>query len=172
MQVYLNGQKQDKGMPFFLSYVTPGEYTLTVTKDGYQKWERLITVDPNKTYKANDIFLILASSTPTSLPSAPLVFPSATPADIQVKNNNEIWIQQTFITRTSEDIYAIQWFPDNDHLVYQAGNTIWFCDADGLSTQKIATLPTSDPITFTFLNKGQTLVYQQATGDPIALRLF
>lgn len=164
IEVDIDGQKQSSGLPFRLTYILPGEYQVSVHKNGYQSWNRLITIAPNQTVNFNSIILVFQNPQSVTLPdSLPLLLPSVPPLPdgIAIHQKNELWIEDNFVTRTSEDILAAQWFPDSQHVVYQAGSTIWLSDLDGLATEKIVTLPTSDPTLFTFQNGGQTFLYQQ-----------
>lgn len=76
--VELNGIVIQKKMPLRLSNRAPGTYHLRITKDGYQPWEKDITVSSKQTTYIRGVTLFRQAS-PTALPNdMPITVPDAT----------------------------------------------------------------------------------------------
>ncbi len=46
-EIFLNGEKQNKKTPATIRYLTPGEYDITINKEGYLPWKKQIFVYPD-----------------------------------------------------------------------------------------------------------------------------
>lgn len=57
MNVYLNDVKIDKALPIRLPNRTPGNYTLKLSRDGYQDWTKEISIESKKTTYIKNITL-------------------------------------------------------------------------------------------------------------------
>lgn len=64
-QVLLNNELQSSTTPF-IETLAPGEYTITVQKDGYRTWEKQMTISPGESLLFPEITL-LAQSLPESV---------------------------------------------------------------------------------------------------------
>src|SRR5688572_13864453 len=52
--IFLNDEKEDTQTPANIRFVLPGEYTVTVSKDGYQSWTKRLTIKSQLVTWAND----------------------------------------------------------------------------------------------------------------------
>ena len=171
--VSINGKQVATKLPYRMAYAFPGSYRVTVQKPGYQEWNRTIEVEPNVVTSFNSIVLLRNPLVPIPVSLDQVNF--GTDADTDVHglevHENELRVDGRFITRTSDDIASARWYPDNQHLIYQAGATLWLADLDGLYTQKLLTLPTAEPVTLVFKNNGR-LLYYLSEGKAYMLALF
>lgn len=56
--ISLNGQSLNDKTPLTIESLTPGEYTLALSADGYWPWEKRLTIEQNGSTFASDILLI------------------------------------------------------------------------------------------------------------------
>lgn len=158
--IYLNGQKKSDDFPFRYPQVFPGTYLVSIKKENYQDWKRSITVEPNKVASFRSILLLKKDLTPVELNGQlPVDFHPGRSEDIEIKDNNELWVRQNFLTRSSDNILQAFWYPDNLHLVYQAGRKLILIEPDALFSQEILTFSRNEKISFTFREDGRVLVY-------------
>lgn len=171
--VYINGVKQADGVPLRVPWILPGQYTIQVKKDGYQSWSRIVTIDPNQRAVYQNIVLVY--QVPRTV-EAPVV----TADDLNIKNadtagidirKNEIWINNKFVTRLSQDIINAEWFPGHYQLVYQIDNRLVLSDVDGSNVQTLVTSDTPTPIPYTLQDDGRVLIYE-INGTTAAVALF
>lgn len=164
-QVTINGKDVATQLPYRTAPIFPGSYTVKIQKPGFQAWNRTIKVVANRVNNFRDIVLI------KKVPEPVIVGQDAEQAlgnvqldsrDIQIRHKNELWINDTFITRTSQDILVASWYTDRDHVIYQTGKTLWIAATDGLHTQILATVSEDGPIAYAFMKGGQILVYKDA----------
>ncbi|MBU6389185.1 PEGA domain-containing protein [Patescibacteria group bacterium] len=161
--VYIDGAAKSSTLPYRYNQVLPGEYSVSIKKNGYQSWDRMVSVEPNMVVSFQHIVLILTSpiQRPATGTDLDLLAHAGHPQNgLEVQNENELWIEGQFITRTSDNITNAQWYPDNQHVVYQAGDELLLADSDGLSTERLLTVPGGVPIDYTFKNNGKILIYQ------------
>jgi hypothetical protein len=55
--ISLNGYLKATKAPFKLTYLLPGDYTITVEKDGFKKWQKKVTVKPGLVTNEDEIIL-------------------------------------------------------------------------------------------------------------------
>lgn len=167
--IYLNGSLIGTRFPIRKTRVFPGLFHLEIKKDGYQKWEKTFLLEPNKVANFRRIILIKEKPLVYDL-DAQTHLDRLNKKDIVIKNN-ELWLEDKFITRSSEDIQTASWYPDNAHFVYQAGKELWLADLDARSSQKILTLEDKIPLEYGFKENGRILIYRR-DGTVKAVELF
>ena len=160
-EIWINNQKVGGEFPYRFPRAFPGSYTVLIKKDGYQLWERHLQVEPNKVASFPSIVLILEQPKIVSPEESRNYQVDLSPdkEDLEIREN-ELWIKGKFITRSSEDILAVRWYPDRRHVVYQSGADVLLTELDGLNTQKLLTLDYKTRLLFSFRDGGRVLVYQ------------
>lgn len=172
--VYLNGQLQQNGVPLRKGWVFPGQYTVRVEKEGYQTWSRILQVRPNQRSQFRAIILIYREPKTVELPVLRQddFLPTRSDTEgVEVRFDNELWVKDEFLTRTSEDMYGARWFSGREHIVYQVGQRIVMSEVDGFNTQVLAELQEEGPAPFTFREGGRILIYQDGE-ETHAVQLF
>lgn len=173
VNVYLNNIPQEGTLPLRLNGLFPGDYTIRVEEEGYQPWQRTVTVQPNQRAVFRSIVLVYATP---KLADVPVVrttdfLPSRDDLSGITIKRNELWLDNVFITRTSEDIWNARWFPGKNQVLYQAGNRLLLVDKDGYNSQVVLTTKNDAPIPYTLQDNGRLLIYQEA-GVTKAVTLF
>lgn len=163
-QVTLDGQPVEGKFPIRFGWLFPGTYTVRIMLDGYQTWERVVRVEANQAYTFTHILLVWEKPVEMPVTQAELEQLAERPADdkdVHIKNSNELWLKKKLLKRTSADIGAAVWFPDGNHIVYQAGNELLITELDGRGTQKLASLGSDVPATLAFMDGGRIIVIGQ-----------
>jgi|GEM_PF-5665077 len=166
LQVLLNGQVMAGQLPAKISGLQPGDYTITVKRDGYAPWQQNISLAPNQRVVLPNVFLTYAKITPHAVASIAINdsrFNNQDTHDIQIQNENELWVNGKFITRTTDNLYNAQWLPGYNLITVQAGPQILLIDPSIDATtqeQTFVMLPTNEVVSYFFLNDGQQLVYR------------
>jgi hypothetical protein len=162
---YLNGELVATRLPVRLTAVFPGSYELRVEKPGYQTWQQSIKLVPNQRYSFTGLFLLyqeprqIASAVPGTVEPVQ----SSERSDISIRSSNELWLDDEFLTRTSQDIIEPRWFAGRrDHIAYQSGATVYLYDVPNQTTQPIITFPDATPRTIRFEESGRILVVQRS----------
>lgn len=173
--IYVNNSAFGTNLPFNTRYVFPGVYQVDVKKEGYQRWSRQVNVKPNKVNNFHYIVLVPTDLQSKTIPAPDVQLPITPPAGgdgVEIRSNNELWVDGLFVTRTSDPIVAAQSYPDGQHVVYQTGKTLLLTDRDGFSTQYLITLANELPLRFSFIDGGRTLVYLTDAGTTVKTSLY
>ena len=168
--VYINGKRSGStsflGNAFSKSNVLPNNYVVELKKDGYMPWKKNITVTaklftdfPKITlipdnFEDEEIFEKFAS--PSSAPTRKL---KGKVAEFDGRNLWVTWLDDTdyqpfhktgdreIVLRADTPITQIEWFPDNNHIIYLSGGKLWFAEIDtrgGLNTYDLGVGHLSD----------------------------
>ena len=91
-----------------------------------------------------------------------------TPYDTLVKNSDgnlsfndhEIWVGNTLVTRLSNQISGVIWYPGSQYLAYQQGDEIRIIEQNGTNDVLLVKLSSSDKSNFIFSWDGSALLYK------------
>jgi hypothetical protein len=126
-EVYINGQLHEQTLPVRLRWVLPGRYDVEIKKEGYQSWSRQVVVHPNERVSFPSILLLFEAPreiTPPNLRLDELEARVPTTRNIEIRFQNELWIRDEFVTRSSQDILQAEWYDEGKFVIYQAGNAL------------------------------------------------
>ncbi len=156
-------QKYLTGLPEAISNLTPGNYNVTITKEGYISWQKNIVVLSGQATGDENIILFLKDpieiTTPENYTSDKIV------SDFQKKsvnitlNDTEVYLDEILITRFNSRVVSATSYTDNRHIVYQINNEIKVMDLNGQNQVTLTTLTSQEPATWTFKDNGKTFVY-------------
>jgi hypothetical protein len=76
-----------------------------------------------------------------------------------VSNGYEIWVGEKLVTRFSEPILNVSWYPDLSHIIFQEGNEIRVIDKNGKNDTLLIKMNQSGPARFTVGGKGEELYF-------------
>lgn len=169
--VLLNNTMINDQLPIRIDHVFPGVYDLTIRRDSYQDWHRTLEIPANRAVNFKNVLLIKKIPETVTVPEG-YVLPKKMSNTKGINFTvNELRVDGSIVTRTSQDIVAARWFPDNEHLIYQAGNTIYLTEPDGKATMQVAALSSSTPTIFDFQENGRILFFEDG-GTTRSLSLF
>lgn len=168
-EVFINGKSFGKKLPVRVNYLFPDTYSVELKKAGYQAFKLDVELQPNRVFNLDN--LILVKTNPKVEELDPNTFIDKLNKTGIHLNGYELWVDDNLITRSSENILNASWFPDNEHLVYQAGKTVWLLDVQANITQKITDLTIDVPLNYGFAANGKQFIYQE-DGKIKAVTLF
>jgi hypothetical protein len=161
---YLNGALVATALPVKLTTVFPGSYELRIEKPGYQIWQQSIRLVPNERYSFTDLVLLytkprlVGESLPGQVPNQP-----GFTNGLRVVDTNELWIEDMFITRSSEDIVNARWFTSTrSHIVYQKGATLYLYDVRNKVAQALFEAVNAEPVRYAIESDGRILLVQKS----------
>jgi len=130
--VSINGSIVSNRLPVKLPTLFPGEYLVTIDKEGYASWKKTFSLLPGQARTESDILLFLLS---------PEVATVSDPELIQrVKNNteasplidgNEIRFNNRLVTRVSGELLDAALSPNRSHVFFQVDKEIRVIETDG-----------------------------------------
>lgn len=166
--VFINGVKQDGSLPFRKMWLSPGWYDIDVKKEGYQDWQTSVHLAPNERAVIGDIVLVYTEPKEVANPGLrldELTTRSHDTSTIEIRNSNELWVDDKLLNRTSADIVQAEWYNDHRHIIFQAGTELLLENVGRHTSAHIITLTSEKPATYAFRDGGRLLVF--ADGDTI-----
>lgn len=161
--VFLDGEDLKRGLPLRLANLAPRTYTIVISRENYQNWERKIPVEAGKAahfsnillyfktaqdYKTNEVFTLDKLTAEAR----------AYQTDLQV-SGSELIYQGKLITRFSQDITAAFLCPDNQHIIFQLAKEIRVIDLDGSNNTLLFNLENPGESVITFRNNDKTIIF-------------
>lgn len=170
VDVYYNNKYLSNSTPLKIINVFPGRYDIRIENNLYKSWEKSYNVKSDLVSQDPDIILILKNiieveMTPPETKLYEKIFDDQEKMKnekpgIAIKNLNEIYFNDIFVTRFSDEIKNIVWYPDKKHFIYQINNEINFMDSDGSNIKNLAILPGTDKSEFIASENGMYLIYK------------
>jgi len=162
VQIKLN-QKYLVGFPEKLANQTPGTYDVSVTREGYHSWQKVLSVEPGKAANSSNILLFYDNPSPIDLPgglTAQKILSEYQTASLDLEiRQKELYWQGGLLTRFDDEILAASIFPDDEHFVCQIQNEIRIFDLDASNNILLFSLNSYEPTVFTFRDNGHTIIY-------------
>lgn len=162
-EVKINGKIYSRTLPIKIRDLAPGYYDITVSASGYQEWQQLVYVEPGKAGLYQNIVLFLKNPQEASVPTNMTAENLEESFQNQTKNlkisGSEIYYQDKFITRFSQNVLAAIIYSDNNHFIFQQNDEIRAIDFDGSNNQFLFKLSVPVATSFTIKNSGKTLYY-------------
>ncbi len=165
LQVVIDGEYVSGTMPVRYNRVLPGTHTIQLTKDGYQPWSRTMELEPNQRISFTDAILIYTKpkeALETIITENDSRFTDYSTRNLEVRNGNELWIEDEFVARRTEDILSPRWFPLGVHVLCQLGDEIVLYDVYGKTTQSLVKLSSSEQVAFFAADGGRRLIVKDA----------
>ena len=166
--IKINGE--EKPIKTDSSYtLAPGYYDVLVHKDGYKDWqvrtqvvEEIVNYYNNIALFKTDISLheLKDNNKIEYLNSPNTSLAVNAPKGLEF-NNYEIWIEEKLITRYSEAINSVTWYPDYRHIVFQQGDEIRIVDDYGQNDTLLVKLPNTTLAKFVFGAKSKEIYIMQ-----------
>lgn len=162
-EVRINNQVKNNYLPVKLSNLSPGYYDVDIVATDYRAWHKTIQVLSGKASLNQNIILFLAH--PQEVAVSAEITPESILEEYQKKTaelkffDSEIFWQDKFITRFSQNILAAIIYPDNNHIVFQQGNEMRVIDIDGSNDILLFHLSSAEPTLMTIKNNDRTIYY-------------
>jgi hypothetical protein len=164
--VYLSG-KLVAGGGNVVENITPGTYSVRISKPGYVTWNKTLRVESHSVNNFKKVFLVrekiesseLVDQSKISLLDSPIDVLASNASDSLIFNDYEIWVGTKLIARFSSKVNRAIWYPDLAHIVYQQGNEIRIIDLNGNYDTLLVTLTQANSTKFAIGNHGTELYY-------------
>lgn len=165
-KIYI-GNKEFKGKKEFTQNLIPGSYKVRAVKNGYVEWNREIVIYPEMVSYYENILLFKQNTETEKLTDQSKIDFLNTPDTILIENAKdklafnkyEIWTENRLITRFSEPINNVKWYPDMQHIIFQQGNEIRIIDNNGFNNTLLVKLSSTEQTRFQIGGRGQELYY-------------
>lgn len=150
----------------FSKSLTPGLYTVEITKDGYATWRESLRVESSSINLFDDVVLFLSEPIISNLTDQKKIAQLEAPEEILAEANNEfsvrgyeIWIGDQLTTRLSTPVLRAIRYTDMSHVVYQQGNEIRIIENNGGNDTLLVKLSSADATKFVIGARGTELYY-------------
>lgn len=165
-KIYI-GDKEFKGKNEFYLNLIPGDYTLKITKDGFNDWTENIKINEEMVLSYKNVLLFSKNPSVSELTDQSKIDYLNTPDNSLAENAKnklaynkyEIWTDDNLVTRFSEPIENVAWYPDYEHIIYQQGNQIKIVDKDGFNENILVNLSSLSSTRFVVGGKGRELYF-------------
>lgn len=164
VKVSVDGEQVATSLPVRLNRVLPGTHTIVLQKDGYQIWSRTMDMQPNERISFTDAVMLYTEPKATlakDITPEDSRFTNYSTRNLEIRNSNEIWIENEFVTRRSADIHAARWYPLGVHVLCQQGDEIVLYDVYGKTTQSLVRLGSSEKVAFFATDGGQRIIVKE-----------
>lgn len=159
--------KEYAGKNEFYQNLVPGDYDVRVVKNGYVDWIENIKVEAEMVSAQKNVLIFLAKPVVSDLTDqANIDYLNAPETSLAVNARNklahnkyEIWSDNKLVTRFSEPIENVSWYPDYEHILYQKNYQIRIIGKDGKNDTILTTLSSSTPAKFAIGGQGKELYY-------------
>jgi len=165
--VVIFGQNTIQKSPFD-ARLLPGAYSASISKDGYFTWQQNLKVVADQVTSFRNITLFKQTPEVQVISDVNTISSIDSPYDTLVKNpegnlaynDHEIWIGNTLVTRLSNTISGVIWYPGSEYLAYQAGDEIRIIERNGTNDVLLVKLSSTNKTNFLFSWEGSTLLYK------------
>ena len=162
VQTYLNGTLQSDQLPLRLSNLQPGRYRIEIKKTAYQSIDETVELGQNQRIVIDPVILIYNDPQPilnTEVTAGDSRFRHVNQGGLEIRNADEIWLNQQFLTRTSENIISLAWYASQQYVVYQTENDLVLLDKTGHFSQTLHhfSQPQAEPVPYFFTEDGRVL---------------
>lgn len=169
-EIFINSESKQKSSPYYLS-LFPGYYQIEIKKDGYMPWSQDIKIEPDKVVSYRNIVLFKREPEISSVSDKNTIASIDAPYDILVKNPQgdlksneyEIWNGDDLVTRFSEKISGVIWYPGREYIGFQQNDEIRIIAKNGTYDNLLVKLSSDAPTKFLFSWDGSSLLYRDGS---------
>lgn len=174
--IYVNGKKLDKTTPHAQN-IKAGSYTASVEMPGYKTWAANFKADSGLVtqfdrivlFRENPEILNLSDQRKIDLLSTTIDYlANSSGKNILTENGYEIWQNDELVTRFSEPINSVRWYPDFKHILYQQHDEIRVIEISGINDTLLVKLTSTDSTQYTVNNRGDELYYLDGSQYKVA----
>lgn len=159
--------KEYKGKNEFYLNLVPGDYDIKVTKDGYVDWSKNIKIQEEIVTSEKNVVIFLEKPQISELTDQSKIDYLNSPDNALAENARnklaynkyEIWSDDKLVTRFSEPISNVVWYPDYEHILYQKNNHIGIIGKDGYNNINLVDLSSTTQTKFAIGGQGKELYF-------------
>lgn len=166
--VYINGLLKSTETPHKHAEIFPGRYDIKIIKPNFYDWQETLWVNPEQVTERKYIVLFYKESQKIELTNEEKnnyqkqfdLVNLLLNKNLFIKENNEIWFGDIFITRLSQNIKKAVWYFDKKHILYQVEKNINIMDVNGTNIISLVELNNDKTTSFFSEDGGESLVYK------------
>lgn len=173
-KLFINNKNIDKRYPIAKNFKA-GTYEVVIRLDGYQDWNRTLSVKPDGVYSFERTVLFKENPAVMALTDTSKIDSIVSSNTISYDSTSklyaddyEIFIDNNLVARFSEKISNVKWYSDRSHVIFQQGREIRVIDIDGSNDKLLATLENDNNSMFVVGNFGKELYFIDGTEYRIA----
>lgn len=165
--VYINGKKVKETTPYAKN-LTAGTYSAAVEMAGYKTWSTSFRIDSGLVNEFGQIILFKENPEISDLSDQRKINYLNSPVEnLAISNSKnyleengyEIWQNKLLVTRFSEPINSVSWYPGLNNILYQQGDEIRIIEISGANDTLLVKLSSTDSTRYTVNNAGDELYY-------------
>jgi len=173
--ITIDGKEHKNGNNFYIG-LNSGNYQVTARKDGYHDWHSDYYIEPGYVEKQENIIFIKNDPEVEETFDQGIINKVSAPNTSLVSDDKrelsysdyEIWLGNTLVTRYSENIQSVRWFPGNNYIAFQIDDEIRIIDKFGKNDTLLIKLEDPSITRFAFRNNGRELYYRDGSKYYIA----
>lgn len=173
--ITIDGEEHKNGNNFYIS-LSPGYYQVTAEKDGCYDWHSEYYIESGVVDKQENIIFVkkdieieetFDQGIINKINSPNTVLVTEDKRDLKY-NDYEIWLGPDLITRYSEPLHNVKWFPGNNYIAFQMDDEIHLIDKYGKNDTTLVELENSSVTKYAFKSNGRELYYRDGSEYYIA----
>jgi len=139
--------------------LTPKNYSVKISRDGYHEWTRNIELLPGEAEIIDDAILFKSDIKPEEYNYKDAEFlKKMADADGLSVENNEIYQNGNFVTRLTKEVQGVSWYSDRRYISYTYEDKFHIIEIDG--TNDIALFDKKSASPAIFINSGRSVIYE------------
>lgn len=158
-EIYLENDKVGIGS-VVLKNLEPKVYKFQVKKEGYNTFEKYVSLEPSRVVSFQDIilFMIKPDSAVANKEVGPEALGQISDSTNITSANDEIYVDGNFITRLSEPISGACWYPGKNYIAFTSAGKLKVMYKDGSNLVDLLDKTSSSPVIF--INSGKSVLYE------------
>lgn len=165
--IYINDKKL-KGTTPFAKNLTAGTYSAKVELAGYKTWSTSFRIDSGLVSEFDQIILFKENPEISNLSDQRKINYLNSPVENLAilnsknyleENGYEIWQNNVLVTRFSEPVDSVLWYPGLKNILYQQGDEIRIIEISGANDTLLVKLSGTDSTRYMVNNAGDELYY-------------
>jgi hypothetical protein len=164
VDIFINNRLVANQSPYRMLELLPGRYDVLIEKLDYYSWTKSVNVNEGmaSAFENVELFLRLPEQLVVSdqeKSDFPNLVNNWQTKGLEIKNDNEIWFNDVYITRFSSDVKKVGWYSDLKHIIFQTNMGLYIMDPDGSNNIQLATLNSDQACSFVVINNGKEILY-------------
>lgn len=169
LTVTVNGQILPEGQ-LVLPDLSPGRYVIQIGREGFTTWQKTTEIVAGEAQTYSEIILFYDKPVRTPIPVEEteifkdlLLHPELFQAGLQILGN-EVWADESLVTRFSSPITMAMWLPSKTHLLILADQKLRVVELDGTQDTILIKFKAEERVRFAPTTGGQKLVVESSAG--------
>lgn len=173
--ITIDGKEYKNGNNFYIG-ISPGNYHVVAKKDDCYDWHSNRLIKSGLVNKQGKILFFEKDPETIQTFEQEIIDKLNLPNTSLINNDKyglkhnsyEIWLGDNLVTRYSERISGVRWFPGNNYISFQLSDQIRVIDKYGFNDTLLVQLKNPSTTKFDFKGNGRELYYRDGSNYQIA----